>query len=150
MLFRSSAIGSAFGAYSLIDNYNNFVAYSYSDPNMTETIKIFDQMGEFLAQLELNDEDLEQILIGYFKAYPVPGREAASSVVYRWLNGFSNDFFAQEAQDVLQTKLEDLKAYAEVLTKAMQQDNNLIVLGNAEQIKEHAKLFQTLTSIVQD
>ncbi len=144
------AKGGAYGAYSLIDNYNNFVAYSYSDPNMTETIKIFDQMGEFLAQLELNDEDLEQILIGYFKAYPVPGREAASSVVYRWLNGFSNEFFAQEAQDVLQTKLEDLKAYAEVLTKAMQQDNNLIVLGNAEQIKEHAKLFQTLTSIVQD
>ncbi|MDO5033312.1 MAG: insulinase family protein [Eubacteriales bacterium] len=142
------AKGGAYGAYSLVDNYDNFVVYSYSDPNIVETLDAFDQMGDFLANLALPDEALEQILIGYFKAYPVPGKDAANTVVYRWLNGFSNEFYAQEAQDVLDTKLEDIQAYGELLREIMQEDNYLLVLGNGGQIQEAEELFKNLTSIV--
>ncbi|MDO5015755.1 MAG: insulinase family protein [Eubacteriales bacterium] len=143
------AKGGAYGAYSFIDNYGNFAAYSYSDPNLRETVEAFDNMGDFLNDLDLSEEDLEQVIIGYFKAYPVPGADAASQVAYRYINGFSNDYYAKEAQEVLGTKLEDIKAYGEAIKAAMQEGNNLIVLGNQAKIKENADLFDQLVSIVE-
>lgn len=143
------AKGGAYGAYSFIDNYDNLAVYSYSDPNVRETVEVFDKMGDFLTDLELSDEDLEQVIIGYFKAYPVPGADAASQIAYRYINGFSNAYYAQEAQEVLATKLDDIREYGEAIKAAMQEGNNLVVLGNQAKIKENEDLFDQLVNIVE-
>lgn len=143
------AKGGAYGAYSIVDNYNNFVVYSYSDPNVRETINVYDNIGNFLENLDLNEEELAQIIIGYFKAYPIPGRDAANNAVYRYINGYDNDYYANEAQAVLESKLDDIKAYSSAIGKGLKEDNYLIVLGNPRKIQENADLFMNLTQIVE-
>lgn len=139
--------GGAYGGGSILDNYGNLVFYSYRDPNIAETLDIFRNSGKFLSEFEMDEEDLEQQIIGYFKAYPNTPAFVASNICYRELNGLSNEDYLKEAEAVVATTPDKIKAFGEALDKMMEQDN-FCVFGKSAQIEEQSDLFKKIENIV--
>ena len=57
--------GGAYGSQSSFDSYSgDYGLVSYRDPNLTETLDIYDQIGDYLETLDISDKELTKILIG--------------------------------------------------------------------------------------
>ncbi len=135
--------GGAYGAYSVLDNYGNLVLYTYRDPNIVETMDVFRGLSEFVRQLSISDEELEQMIIGLFKAYPMTPSAVASEICYRYLNGFTNEDFKAGAEELKAVTVEDLRKYGDYIDKMMEEEY-FVVIGNSGQIHLLEDLFDNL------
>lgn len=110
-------------------------------------MKVFDGAGDFLSQLDLDEADLEQLIIGYFKAYPLPPETTAEQICYRYINGLSNEDYLREAEEVAATDLKTIQSYGPVLKKLME-NNELCVVGNSVQIEKDKELFKAVVKLL--
>lgn len=139
--------GGAYGGGSLIDNYGNFVVYSYRDPNIEATLDVYRKMGDFLKNLELTQDDLDLLIIGYFKSYPVTSKAVASSIVYNYINGLTNEDIKKEAEEVLAATPETVKQFGDAITSVINQ-NYYCVIGKMQQVYEAQAIFDKFDTIV--
>ncbi|OQY43151.1 MAG: peptidase M16 [Desulfobacteraceae bacterium 4572_87] len=57
--------GGAYGAFCLLDRFSGMLTFvSYRDPNLVETLNIFDRSARFLEEETLTDEELTKSIIG--------------------------------------------------------------------------------------
>jgi len=141
--------GGAYGSSNAFDFYTgDYGLVSYRDPNLAETLEIYDQIADFVANLELPDEELQKLIIGCMgKLDPplTPDRRGSVSMVDH-LTGRTHAMRQKFREELLSTKLEDLKAYAGLFLK-IKESGNVCVLGNEEKIKKSKPLFNDLVNI---
>ena len=129
--------GGAYGADCSFDQFSGVFTYaSYRDPNLLETIDVYDGAAGFLANLDLSDDELTKAIIGTIgelDAYQLPDAKGYTSLV-RQLAGV-DDSFRQEVRDaVLGTTAADFKAFGEVLT-AVKDTGRVVVVGGREALQ---------------
>ncbi|SVB37187.1 uncharacterized protein METZ01_LOCUS190041, partial [marine metagenome] len=57
--------GGAYGSQSSFDSLSgNYGLVSYRDPNLTETLDVYDQISGYIENLDISDKELTKILIG--------------------------------------------------------------------------------------
>lgn len=140
--------GGAYGAYSLVDNYGNLLFYTYRDPKIVESLDVFRGAGKFLSEYEVSQEDLDQQIIGYFKAYPTTPEAIASLICYREINGQTNEDFLKEAEAVVSMTPEKIRAFGAAIDKIMD-ENSICVFGNSKQVKALEEgVFDAIVPIV--
>jgi Zn-dependent M16 (insulinase) family peptidase len=130
--------GGAYGAFCLFDRLSGTVTFvSYRDPNILNTIDVFDQSAEFLKGLELGRDELTKGIIGSIgdmDAYQLPDARGFTSMA-RLIAGETDDNLQRIREEILGTKAEDFKAFADVLDYV--RSNGLIkVLGSQDAIQE--------------
>jgi Zn-dependent M16 (insulinase) family peptidase len=130
--------GGAYGAFCLFDRLSGTVTFvSYRDPNILKTIDVFDQSAEFLKGLELGRDELTKGIIGSIgdmDAYQLPDARGFTSMA-RVIAGETDDDLQRIREEILGTKAEDFRAFADVLDYV--RNNGLIkVLGSQEAIQE--------------
>lgn len=138
--------GGAYGAYSFVDNYGNMIMYTYRDPNIVETLDVFRGVGDFVNSLSMDTEELEQMIIGYFKAYPMTPSAVANEICYRYLNDLTNEDYRMGAEEVKNLTNDDLKKYGEYINK-MLEDEYFIVIGNSNMVTDVKDIFENLFTI---
>jgi len=141
--------GGAYGSSNSFDFYTgDYGLVSYRDPNLSETLDIYDEIADFVANLDLPDEELQKLIIGCMgKLDPplTPDRRGSISMVDH-LTGRTYAMKQKFREELLSTKLEDLKAYAGLFVK-IKESGNVCVLGNEEKIKKSKPLFNELVNI---
>jgi Zn-dependent M16 (insulinase) family peptidase len=141
--------GGAYGCSNSFDFYTgDYGLVSYRDPNLTETLDIYDQIADYVSNLDLPDEELQKIIIGCIgKLDPplTPDRKGSISMVDH-LTGRTHAMKQKIRQELLSTKLEDLKAYSGLFRK-IKESGNVCVLGNEEKIKKSKPLFNELVTV---
>lgn len=141
--------GGAYGSSNSFDLYTgDYGLVSYRDPNLSETLDIYDQIADFVANLDFPDEELQKLIIGCMgKLDPplTPDRRGSISMVDH-LTGRTHAMKQKYREELLSTKLEDLKAYAGLFLK-IKESGNVCVLGNEEKIKKSKPLFNELVNI---
>ena len=141
--------GGAYGSSNSFDFYTgDYGLVSYRDPNLSETLDIYDQIADFVANLDFPDEELQKLIIGCMgKLDPplTPDRRGSISMVDH-LTGRTHAMKQKFRQELLSTRLEDLKAYAGLFLK-IKESGNVCVLGNEEKIKKSKPLFNELVNI---
>ncbi len=139
---RVRAKGGAYGCSISASHTGNMTVASYRDPNLKQTIDVYGQMADFIESLTLSQESIDKYIIGAISRQDaaltphMKGRTATAD----YISGISFEEIQQEREDILGTHLADLKAYAPVLRKLMD-DNYVCVLGNDTKVKEHKDLF---------
>ena len=139
--------GGAYGAYSFTDNYGNFVAYTFRDPNAKKSVESIQKMGEYLSNLEISQEELDGLIVGYFKAYPTTAASVASDICYRHLNGLTDEKIIKQNEAVLAATPEDIRAFGETMSKMLEQ-NYYCVVGKASKVEEEKDFFEAVEYIV--
>ncbi len=145
---RIRAKGGAYGCSISASQTGNMTVASYRDPNLTETLNVYAGAGDFIASLDLDQTTLDKYIIGTISkedAAMTPhmkGRTATAN----YISGIDYDMLQQDRREILSTTVDDLRQYAELLKKTMQ-DNFVCVLGNDTTIKENADTFDVIVPL---
>lgn len=145
---RIRAQGGAYGAGISLDRMGHLTTYSYRDPNLENTISVYDGMSDYIETLRLDEKELSTYIIGSISRLD-PATTAymkGQIATNRYLSNTSPEYVQRIRNEVLNTNLDDIKSFAPILKNAMK-ENYLCVLGNENKIKESKDLFNELVSL---
>jgi Zn-dependent M16 (insulinase) family peptidase len=126
--------GGAYGAFSRFNQQSGvFTFLSYRDPNLLETLDVYDKAPEFLRTLSLSDDDLTKSIIGaigVMDAYQLPDAKGDTALA-RYLLGETDASRQKTRDEVLGTTAADFHRFADVLD-AVRREGRVVVLGAAD------------------
>lgn len=142
------AIGGAYGAGIKFYSDGSLATYSYRDPNLKNTIDIYEKIGEFLDSLQISKEELDNSIIGTMSVFdPVLTTKIKSEIALnRYFSKVKYEDLNRALNEALDTDLQKLKSYSVALKNAMSL-NYLTVLGNEKIISENKSLFNKITKL---
>jgi Zn-dependent M16 (insulinase) family peptidase len=124
--------GGAYGGFCSFDQYSGVLSYlSYRDPNLLDTLAIYDQTAGFLRELELSESELTKSIIGAvgeLDAYQLPDAKGYTAML-RHLLGISDEWRQTYREQLLGTRAEDFHALAEAF------EGQVAALGSAEALQ---------------
>ena len=146
---RVRAQGGAYGVGVSFEQSGNLVVSSYRDPNLTETLSVYDEIEQYLNSLTLTDEELTQYIIGTIAQLDpaLTALQAARLQTRRYITAISQEKVQKLRDEVLAANLETVKSAAPLFGKIMEQQF-YCVLGNENKIKEHQDIFNELVKLV--
>ena len=145
---RIRAQGGAYGAGVSFGRTGIVTTFSYRDPNLVETLNVYDGMADYIENLNLSEEDLTTYIIGTMSkldpAITPHGKGGVATA--RYITGLTQKEVQKVRNEVLNTKLEDLRSFAPLLRDTMK-ENYLCVLGSETRIQENKDIFGKLVKL---
>lgn len=128
--------GGAYGGFCTFDRQSGvFTFLSYRDPNLTSTLRSYDETVDFLASLEIDDDELTRAIIGTIgeiDAYMLPDAKGYTALT-RHLLGIHDAERQKNRSEILNTSMADFRAFAQTLA-AVREHGDVVVLGSEEAI----------------
>ncbi len=110
--------GGAYGAFCSFNRRTGlFTLVSYRDPNLQETLNIFDETANFLRQTKISEDELVKSIIGTISkidSYMLADAKGSASL-FRYLTGTSDKKLQQIRDEILGTSIDDFKRFADAL-----------------------------------
>ncbi len=144
--------GGAYGAFAQFDRSGNVVFGSYRDPNLAETLKVYDETVDYLNNFtteNVSQREMTKYIIGTMSSMDTPltpqmkGERADAA----YIRNISQQNLQQERDEILATNQQDIKKLAE-LVEAVMKANYLCVLGGEQKIKANKELFGELVTVI--
>ncbi|QHI69692.1 insulinase family protein [Tichowtungia aerotolerans] len=127
--------GGAYGALCTFEPCCGVFAFaSYRDPNLADTLEVYAQTGEFLKNLDIDQDELSRALIGAIggiDTYRLPDAKGYCDTL-RWLTGITDEKRQQRRNEILATTVEHFRQFGEFLDM---HDAVTAVLGSKESIE---------------
>ncbi|XP_052194303.1 presequence protease 1, chloroplastic/mitochondrial-like isoform X2 [Diospyros lotus] len=112
---RVRVSGGAYGGFCDFDTHSGVFSFlSYRDPNLLKTLDVYDATGNFLRELEMDDDTLTKAIIGTIgdvDSYQLPDAKGYSSLL-RYLLGITEEERRRRREEILSTSLKDFKEFA--------------------------------------
>lgn len=130
--------GGAYGGNCSFDRRSGLFSFtSYRDPNLLQTLDIFDQTARFLRETPVSDSELTKSIIGVIGQlddYMLPDAKGYASMV-RHLLGESDEFRQQMRDEVLATTAQDFRRFADAL-ESVRARGLVVVMGSPDAIRQ--------------
>ncbi len=140
--------GGAYGCNMNSSRQGDLVFVSYRDPNLAETIKVFEATGDYLRNFDADERDMTKYIIGTVSGMDTPLTPYQRGI--RGLNcymaGITYEDLQKTRNEVLDAKAEDIRALADPIDAAIAQ-KNICVVGNEDAITANAELFNKIESL---
>ncbi len=135
---KGGAYGCMCGFYR--DGGSYFV--SYRDPNLGQTIEVFEKAADFIANYEASERTMTQYIIGAVSELDTPLTAAGKGRRSReyYFTGMTQEMLQTARNEVLDATPKDIRNMAEYI-RAFMEDDCLCVVGNAQKIKEESGKF---------
>lgn len=115
---RVRVSGGAYGGFCDFDTHSGVFSFlSYRDPNLLKTLDVYDGTGDFLRELEMDDDTLTKAIIGTIgdvDSYQLPDAKGYSSLL-RYLLGVTEEERQRRREEILSTSLKDFKEFADAI-----------------------------------
>lgn len=127
------------GAYGCFIQFNhltgNFGVVSYRDPQVDKTYAAYDAMQDTVANLDISNDMLSQLIIGtYGNLTPHQGPASRGAVARNeYLSGITPAFKQQRISEVIGTGIADLREYASLFSR-FKENAYRATIGNGEKI----------------
>ena len=130
--------GGAYGAFCSFDPFTGVLSYaSYHDPNLLDTLEVYDGSGRFLKELEISDDELTKAIIGTvgdLDAYQLPDAKGFTSMV-RYLTDITDEFRQRLRDEIMSTRSKDFGNFSGLLEQ-VGKTGRVVVLGSQEAIDQ--------------
>ncbi|CDF37007.1 presequence protease [Chondrus crispus] len=130
--------GGAYGGFCRLDTKTGMFMYlSYRDPNVTGTLKGYDGAPDFLANINLSEDDMTKSIIGMIGAldsYQLPDSKGFGSAL-RFLLGETDERRQQRRDEVLGANVKDFRELGEAL-QAVREQGTVVVVGGEDALKK--------------
>ncbi|MCR5654271.1 MAG: insulinase family protein [Lachnospiraceae bacterium] len=141
--------GGAYGCMSVFQRTGESQFVSYRDPNLEETIDIFDHAAEYLAQFDADEDEMVKYVIGAIATADTPlspklKGERSGKVYY---TKGTLERLQRERDEMLSATSQTIRDLSKYV-KAIMDQGYLCVVGSEAKLKEHAELFDSLVPIV--
>ncbi|MCF8029929.1 MAG: insulinase family protein [Desulfohalobiaceae bacterium] len=124
--------GGAYGAFSLLDRFSGILSFvSYRDPQLTETLSVFDNTARFLREADINDSELNKAIVGAVGDLDRPRLPDAKGMLslVRYLVGDDHAKRQRIREEILATDKRDFRNFAEWLD-SLRERGEVAVLGD--------------------
>jgi len=145
---RVRAKGGAYGCNLSFGKSGNLTVASYRDPNLGDTLNVYNEIATYLDSLNIDEEGLSKFIIGamgrldYAKTPVMKGQTGLRN----YISHTSMADIQQERDEILNTRLEDIKGLSSLIKDVMAQDCHC-VLGNDKAIQDSKDIFNSLISL---
>ena len=132
--------GGAYGGFCRFDHLSGVLHFvSYRDPNVIETLDVYDETAAFLKSATLDRDVVERAIIGTIgdlDRYELPDAKGFSALA-RHLTSVSDEDRQRLRDEVLSTTAEDFRAFAAAL-EPMREQGFVAVMGPAAALDKAA------------
>ncbi|OON99469.1 MAG: peptidase M16 [Epulopiscium sp. Nele67-Bin004] len=138
----------AYGCFADFKKSGNVFFASYRDPNVKETLDIYHKLGDYVANLEVDDRELLQYLIGTISSldFPfTPYTEGACGQLY-YLTSVTKADLQKSRDEMFATTKETLQSFGKLI-KDVTDKNQYCVFGNTTSIEENKDIFSTIINV---
>ncbi|SFT65107.1 hypothetical protein SAMN02910301_0055 [Lachnospiraceae bacterium XBD2001] len=141
--------GGAYGCSSEFGRHGNFYLVSYRDPNLSETNEIFEKTPEYIANFDADERDMTKYIIGTISGMDTPLTPSQNGLrsLGAYMTGVPIELLEKERNQVIDATVEDIRALAPAVEKALEQ-NYICVVGNEDAIQKNKELFQTTAPLI--
>ena len=121
---------------------------SYRDPNLKDTLKVYDEAGEFIKNFDAGEREMRKYIIGAISDldYPLNPSMQGEAAAENYIKGTKYEDRQKEREDVLNTDVKQIREYGNLIEDAMKK-NCICVLGNEDKIKQEKDLFNQLANV---
>ena len=140
--------GGAYGVFSSFRRDGGTYIVSYRDPNIKDTINVYDNIPNYLANFEADDKEMTKYIIGTIRNQDQPLTNSTKGYIATsyYLSGLTYDKLQQEREDILNSDKYTIRSFANMISDVLKQDC-VCVLGNENKIKEQKCIFNKLIKI---
>lgn len=141
--------GGAYGCMNTFLRSGESYFVSYRDPNLSETLDVYDRIPEYIKSFSLDERDMTKYIIGTFSALDTPMNPEAkgSRSMSAYLEGITYEQIQKERNEILNAQPEDIRRLAELVEAVLKKDS-ICVIGNENMIKESAGLFENVEKLI--
>ncbi|MBR4264859.1 MAG: insulinase family protein [Bacteroidales bacterium] len=140
--------GGAYGSWSQFGTDGLVTFASYRDPNLKETLDVYDNVVNYLENFNENDETMLKYIIGTIsrKDQPLTTAQKGRVAISRFLIGRKYEDIQREREEILNTTAEDIRSFAQKL-KEFKQNGYICVYGGEDKVNENADLFKKIIKL---
>jgi Zn-dependent M16 (insulinase) family peptidase len=128
--------GGAYGGSCALDRRAGVFAFSsYRDPNLLDTLKVYDETASFLCEAEIDEEEVTRSIIGVIGQvddYLLPDAKGLASL-RRYLLGESDERLQRLREEILSARVEDFRVLGAALAQ-LAATGRVVVMGSPEAI----------------
>lgn len=134
--------GGAYGSLYLHRRNGSFALGSYRDPNIRETLEVYENLPEYVENLEVSEEELNKYIIGTMSPLEQPKSAASKGLtaLSRLKSGLTAADIEKLKEEILATDADDLSAVSTDIGDVLD-DSTIVVIGNKAQIDNEEDLF---------
>jgi Zn-dependent M16 (insulinase) family peptidase len=135
--------GGAYGAFCSLDARSGVFTFgSYRDPNIEQTVSVYDAAAAFLRDQTVGEEELTKSIIGAIgtiDAYRLPDARGYASMV-RYLTGETDEWRQQFREELLGTTPQHIRDFADAMD-AVREHGSVVVVGSQEAMEKAGNAF---------
>ncbi|MBN2441524.1 MAG: insulinase family protein [Spirochaetales bacterium] len=137
--------GGAYGGFSIIRPDSYFGASSYRDPNLKETLEIYENIPDYLNTLDIDDNELTKYVIGTIGSYDniITPYQKGMVALERYFIGSTKELLQQHRDEILSISIDKLKNLKDPI-KELIDEAPICVIGSEGKIKENENLFDSV------
>lgn len=138
--------GGAYGCMSNFSRTGEAYFVSYRDPNLKQTMEIYEGVVDYLKNFEVNDRDMTKYIIGTISNIdqPMTPSTKGDRSLSLYMSHVTEDMIKTERSQILNATKEDIRALAKV-AEAMLKPGQICVIGGEDKIEENADMFMNVT-----
>jgi hypothetical protein len=140
--------GGAYGCMCSFYRDGGSYFVSYRDPNLGQTIDVFEKAADFIEHYDANERTMTQYIIGAISELDIPltasGKGRRSREYY--LTGMTQEMLQTARNEVLDATPEDIRSMSAYI-RAFLDDEYLCVVGNEAKIREEQDKFKKIENL---
>ena len=132
----------AYGSGAIFSTFGDFTLWSYRDPNLTETLDIYYNIAEYIANFDADNNELNKYIIGALNTLDVlmsPSAQASYSLA-QYLTESPYEKYDVIVSEIKNTTITDLKKLCSEFENR-RFSSFKCVLGAKEKVLENKELF---------
>ena len=140
--------GGAYGANLILNPSGMFDAVSYRDPNLVETLKNYDGLGNYLHNIQFTEREFSKYIIGAVRGFDTPKTPLLKSTMSdrNYFVGRTQTLIQKQRNELLASDLTHIKSFSTMVNQIMEQ-NYYCVIGAAAKLEKEKELFTQVINV---
>ncbi|RYM04767.1 insulinase family protein [Sporolactobacillus sp. THM7-7] len=140
--------GGAYGCGVSLDRSGNFIFWSYRDPNLGETLTVYDEAAQYAESFHGDEYEMTKYIIGTVSRLdtPLSPKSKGEQADARYFRHIAQADIQRTRDEILSTSQADIQAFSALL-KAVVDQNHICVFGSEDQIIKNKDLFEQCVDI---
>jgi Zn-dependent M16 (insulinase) family peptidase len=140
--------GGAYGAFTQFGMNGNSLICSYRDPNLAETLHIYEELPDYLRDFHISDREMTKYVIGTMAQAEIqytPVMKGERAMMFRF-TGMTKEDRIRTRREIIQCTDGDIRALAP-LVESIMKEPYFCVMGSEDRIRGDEKLFDRVISL---
>lgn len=135
--------GGAYGCMCSFGRAGDSYFVSYRDPNLQNTVDVYEKAADYIAHFEADERTMTQYIIGAVSEMDMPMTPAMKGTysLTGYMTRYPYEMVQKNRDELLAADAETIRSLSGYI-RAFVDDDCLCVVGNEENIRENAELFE--------